>query len=650
MTGIRRRLTILTMLILPVLISPAQNIINPKSGGVSPVFVSSRDSLAVQVERLGLEINTPYSEFSAFQISDHTLYFSALRPYKLQTEHGYIPDEFYTQLYHSKIGPGGWSLSELASKRLNAGKYHVANATFSHDGKHVWFTRCTEDSEGNKHCRIFESKVDKRGRWTRPKPLPPQINPDGWSSTQPFVHLSPELKILFFSSDRPGGMGGYDIWYSRLEGREYGTAVNLGSIINTEGNEHSPFYFNGALYFSSNKHPGLGGFDIFSSQGAFNSWSIPLNLGEPLNSALDELNFSINSDSLSGYFTSNRPGSLHLYEETCCYDIYHFEWEIIKRKQLIVPEPLISSDSLARLLLPISLYFDNDQPDPRSRSESTTADYFNLLSAYAGELDRYKAEYSSGLSVSKAQAAEAEIAHFFDSLVLGGFEKLELLASYIYTDLSQGQSVRIRVSGFASPLNTSEYNYNLSRRRIGSLINYLSVYRDGVLRPYLSNQNIGARLVVEAIPVGENRSRPFVSDNPNDVRNSVYSMAAALERRIEISSYESEVNLDSAKGFGQITLLDAYTNFEGTSGRNIIASLPFINSGTEALNIQSISSSCNCIRSSYPEIEIKTGEKGIIYLLINSAEPGEYLSELKIEFTPSEESLMLHLRWIFKAP
>lgn len=156
--------------------------------------------------------------------------------------------------------------------------------------------------------------------WSEPKPLPGKINRnDSWESQ---ASLSSDGKLLFFASDRPGGFGGSDIWYAtRKSDGTWNDPVNMGPTINTERNERSPFLHTDSktLYFSSNGHDGLGGQDIFYSKlDSKKQWTTPKNIGYPINTENDEVDFFVSLDGKTGYFSSNNYGDKD-------WNIYEFE-------------------------------------------------------------------------------------------------------------------------------------------------------------------------------------------------------------------------------------------------------------------------------------------------------------------------------------
>ena len=156
--------------------------------------------------------------------------------------------------------------------------------------------------------------------WSTPKPLPGKINRnDSWES-QP--SLSSDGRVLFFASDRPGGYGGSDIWFAtRKSDGSWNDPVNLGPTINTSKNERSPFLHTDSktLYYSSNGLEGLGGQDVFYSKlDAKKQWTEPVNIGYPINTENDEVDFFVSLDGKTGYFSSNNYGDKD-------WNIYQFE-------------------------------------------------------------------------------------------------------------------------------------------------------------------------------------------------------------------------------------------------------------------------------------------------------------------------------------
>ncbi|NNE30482.1 MAG: OmpA family protein, partial [Saprospiraceae bacterium] len=167
---------------------------------------------------------------------------------------------------------------------------------------------------------------------------------NGWGPANPLEKVNGEFivrqpamgelynnQVLFFSSNKEGGFGGYDLYYATFDGETFSEAVNLGETINTPGNEEAPYYIAGTLYFSSDRHLGMGGFDIFNSVWNGSNWSAPNNIGKPYNSPADDMYFRIDEEGYTGLLVSNREGTSSVESKTCCDDI----WLVSKEKIIL---------------------------------------------------------------------------------------------------------------------------------------------------------------------------------------------------------------------------------------------------------------------------------------------------------------------------
>lgn len=240
------------------------------------------------------DINTAFSEFAPL-ISGETLIFSSNRSansYEIKSG-GNLDDVFVSQRQGSS-----WSSPEKISPNINVKSNEVATS-ISSDGTTLFLYY--EDGGGD----IYTStKTD--GVWSQPVPLNRFINhPDYRESA---ACISSDGKRLFFSSNRPGGKGGFDIYVSELSANgQWGRPSNLGSPVNTKKDEISPFLGkDGTLYFASNGHPSLGDHDLFETTFADGRWSVPGNLGYPINTSGYEGFLTLSAEGDAGFFTSRR--------------------------------------------------------------------------------------------------------------------------------------------------------------------------------------------------------------------------------------------------------------------------------------------------------------------------------------------------------
>ena len=214
----------------------------------------------------------------------------------------------YLDLYFSAIGDdGNYTEPKRFSSKISEVNKNTGNASFSSDGQEVFFTR--NDNELNRsdtyNLQLFSSENKGNGKWKKAEKL------TFCSPNTSFMHpaISPDGKYLYFASNKKGE-GGVDLWVSKRKNTGWGNPENLGPVVNTSANEGFPFMDeNGRLYFCSKGHAGYGGFDIFfTEQDENGDWKTPQNLGQPINSPLDDISIFINVTGKSGMFTSSRGG------------------------------------------------------------------------------------------------------------------------------------------------------------------------------------------------------------------------------------------------------------------------------------------------------------------------------------------------------
>lgn len=254
-------------------------------------------------------INTGASEFSPAFYGNRVVFASSRMD--LQQPSGNWDGRVYNRLYVSSIGSSGALDSPFFLKSDVRTSNSEGPLVFSPDGRSVAYTR-NNFVEGLRHIpsgglqlSLFLADVGPTGEWINPRPFP---HNGGSDFSTGYPSFSPDGQALYFASDRPGGFGGFDIYVSYRAGITWGAPENLGPVINSPGNEVSPFFDGQSLFFSSDWHHGLGGLDIFRAEQVDRRWSRIFHLGQGVNSPYDDYGFIFDSFKNLGYLVSNRPG------------------------------------------------------------------------------------------------------------------------------------------------------------------------------------------------------------------------------------------------------------------------------------------------------------------------------------------------------
>ncbi|MCP4440220.1 MAG: hypothetical protein GY810_14850 [Aureispira sp.] len=535
----------------------------------------------IEIKRLGDHINTEYSDFGAHEIGDN-LYYSSLRFERERPKDEKKEKEKSKRLIAKLLlTPKESKKKGKQIKALNVPSLHNANSTLSPDGKRLYFTRCNGKSEDSIRCELFVATLQSDSTWGGVERLPNPINSNRYTTTHPYSCYDPieKQEQLFFVSDRAGGKGKNDIWYvSMKEGLAVSEPTNLGEVINTRDEEATPFFHAGTqtLYFSSRWHYGLGGYDIFKTKKIDGQWSKPENLGVPMNSASNDFYYIINEDDSTGYFASNRAGSRTLTEESCCNDIYKYAME----SALDVPEidtttePTIDTNTIVSVdppntdpdpdptkdpdpdtppngdggnttetttditqkieelneMLPLSLYFHNDEPDSNTTKATTNKPYELPYQHYIGLKDLYKANHASQFDVEQRPLMLKKVDDFFENEVRGEYNRMNDFYEAVLALLDAGVKLEIQIKGYTSPRSNEGYNVALAKRRIMSVRKQLFIYKKGAFLPHFQQGHFS----VKEVPLGESTSPDGVNDQMDDPKNSIFGVEASKERRAEI--------------------------------------------------------------------------------------------------------------------
>ena len=247
----------------------------------------------------------------------------------------------FRKFYRAEKHNNEWKFAGELDGPFNSNESNSTNGTYSVDGKRFYFTRCDLNWKNEMICAIYVSAKEDNDQWSEPKKLDKKINNPKYTSTQPAAAIEPKKgnEVIYFITNNPeGGRGGTDVWYFvyDLKKKTYSTPKNVGNKINTAADETTPYFDNEtqSLYFSSAGWPGLGGLDVFKARGEMKKFSMPENIGAPVNSSYDDLYYTEGKNKEEGLFVSNRKGGNTIGDNpTCCDDIYSFKrTEYIKLK------------------------------------------------------------------------------------------------------------------------------------------------------------------------------------------------------------------------------------------------------------------------------------------------------------------------------
>ncbi len=392
---------------------------------------------------------------------------------------------FYTTLAGSSFQNMQAVTIEALDAALNQGA-----ANISANGKYLYLTQWKKEN-GRVLSSVYYS-VKKENGWSQPILLS-SINQTGYSSKQPFC--TADSKYLFFASDRKGGSGNFDIWYAPLQSDgTTGTPINAGTVLNTEGNEQSPFYHstNNTLVFSSDRMPGMGGYDLFTAKGWETQWQAPENLGYPVNSSRDDLYFfaSENGGLLNNAIINSDRGA------ECCLAVYSVSKSPKKKmstgaildcrdNQPVAGAEVVMNDASGRTLKAITgedgkYKFDITGEVMQGQLSITKEKYNDKTQDIAVEGINETAwhtdtVHNAAICIEKKLVIKAEnvVTVYFDfdrSLLRDrGITQLDS----IYNVLVEDTAATIQISGYTDGLGSVEYNKVLSDKRAKACADYL---------------------------------------------------------------------------------------------------------------------------------------------------------------------------------
>ncbi len=354
--------------------------------------------------------NSKYSEFGPL-LYNNQVYYASARSGKSRS-YGWN-NEPYLDIYVSDYDASTGTLTNesVLGSKVNT-KFNEGTVSFSKDGTTLYFSgeslnrdaglfgKKFKKDEGGKSTINIYSATQEDGKWSNIQTLP--FNTEQSNASGPAV--SADGKRLYFSSDMEGTMGGADLWYVTInEDGSYGSPVNLGKKINTEGSELFPYVSStNVLYFSSNGHPGLGMMDIFASQMEGDNFGSVRNAGAPINSGNDDFSFTIDEETQKGFFASNRSGG------SGSDDIYMFD-QIVPLCDVVLTVQIVDSKTGAILpMTSVVIYDENNNKVGNKTSDENGNVQFRYECNQAFKVEANREMYLSN-SISIAKTDESEL-------------------------------------------------------------------------------------------------------------------------------------------------------------------------------------------------------------------------------------------------
>ncbi len=462
-------------------------------------------NLDIAVRFIDTDVNTASGESAPQEFRDGSLYYSSFNRRSTIELGGEDDEDYHSKIYVAQKSDEGFTDPEPLGEQINRRGFHNSNMSFSQDGRVMYFTRSQLTGSELNMSKIFVS-YRKDEDWSPAVELV-GINGD-YLAQHPCAGELYGDDVIFFVSDMEGGYGGKDIYYSRENGDgTFSSPTNLGEAINTAGDEVTPYYRDGELFFSTNGVPNIGGFDIYKTAWDGSNWSKPTNLGFNFNTSYDDLYYTLNYDGKGGYIVSNRPddGKKKLKSVTCCDDIYSFTirevvidllativdedkqpldgatLKLSNLTQVISPDTktipgnneyqfMLDSDNNYKLLINKEGYY----PDSISFNTAGIIDDFTVkrtitLKPIPKEPEIVEDEYET-ITTNQPIRLNNIYYDLDDTKILPDAEK-DL--SVLYDLLIKYPDMVIELSSHTDSQGTSNYNEDLSQRRAESARNWL---------------------------------------------------------------------------------------------------------------------------------------------------------------------------------
>ncbi len=484
-----------------------------------------------EVTHLENNINHANIEFSPFIVDSSTFWYVSLISdsvvFKVEnTEDAELPQR---KIYEAKKSDNVWKFNGEADMVLNGlTDMSIGSFTQSEDGRRIYFTSCAPNWKNQIRCQLFFIRKNEDGTWSEPLELHEEINSKKFTNTHPAVGKSvkDDREIIYFTSDRPGGKGALDIWYTRyrISKERFDKPRNCGSKVNTQGNEMAPYFDNKSykLYFSSTGWPSYGGLDIQYVTGERSKWNAKaLNPGIAVNSPLDDMYYAMFPNRTEAVLVSNRAGSIALKHPNCCDDLFLLEWKniithtvfgTVTNNETDKPESgvevrlVIRNEEENESFLADKVITDDKGNYSIVLDENTEYEIVYRKEGFFNSTDSmstidlkepYEIEKNIGLTkISDAEIVIPNILYAFDNASLNE-AAMKTIDTSIFSLLEQNPQVIVEIAAHTDNVGNDDYNLKLSQQRAESVINYLE-------KKGIDSKRLKARGYGETKPIAKN--------------------------------------------------------------------------------------------------------------------------------------------------
>ena len=443
-----------------------------------------KNPVPFQPENLGLDFM--YDQYwPSLSVDEKTLIFTGLIPKNPDNSAviGNRHEDFFVSNHHD----GKWTKPENLGSPPNTPDNEGAQ-TITADATQMYFTACNR-SDGKGGCDIYYCEK-RNGLWTRPRNLGEPINTSA-KETQPSI--SADGRTLYFVSTRGGGKGGQDIWMSTLDDNgNWSKPVNLEEI-NTAGDESSPFiHLDGrTLYFASDGWPGMGGYDLFvSRKDSVNRWSVPVNLGYPINSRYNEEGMVVKARGDRAYYSSDRGDgrtrniyTFELYPAVRPDPVSYMKGKIYDARNFKPLKALFELIDLTSAEKAVSAYSDSLNGEflvciPSGKDYALNIKckgYLFFSEHFTMTGGSYREPYLKDVPLKRIQPGEKVILKniFFDFASAKLLDESKAELKQLVQFLRDNPEVKIRITGHTDNVGTQAYNLDLSQNRARAVANYL---------------------------------------------------------------------------------------------------------------------------------------------------------------------------------